>query len=52
MLLLANRDYLEDLNALSFSPWRKGSFLGFTCARERILSYKKGCPNEMGILEY
>jgi hypothetical protein len=31
MLLLAKRDYLEDLNALSFSPWRKASLFGFTC---------------------
>jgi len=31
MLLLANRDYLEDLNALSFSPWQKASLFGFTC---------------------
>jgi len=31
MLLLAKRDYLEDLNALSFSPCRKASLFGFTC---------------------
>ncbi|MCK1997477.1 hypothetical protein MPH47_09635 [Psychrobacillus psychrodurans] len=31
MLLLAKRDYLEDLNALSFSPWRKASLFEFTC---------------------